>query len=69
MARVAAKVDRDALQKTKEFIERLQNRGLRIQRAYLFGSHAKGTAHEWSDIDVAIVADNLSGDWHKDFWL
>ncbi len=25
----------------------------------LFGSYAKGTQHEWSDIDLAIVANNL----------
>ena len=24
---------------------------------FLFGSHAKGSAHTWSDIDVAVVHD------------
>lgn len=27
-----------------------------IEKAYLFGSYAKNTQHEWSDIDVAIVS-------------
>ncbi len=66
MARISAKVDRTILQKTQQFITALQNDGLRIQRAYLYGSQAKGTARQWSDIDVAIVAENLSGDWHDD---
>ncbi len=38
-----------------------------IQSAYLYGSHARGTAREWSDIDIAVIARNLSGDWHDDF--
>jgi predicted nucleotidyltransferase len=29
----------------------------------LFGSYAKGTAHEDSDLDVAIVVDELTGDY------
>ena len=29
----------------------------------LFGSHAKGTAREDSDVDVAVVVDELSGDF------
>jgi len=28
----------------------------RIQRAYLYGSQARGNAKEWSDIDIAIVS-------------
>ena len=27
----------------------------------LYGSFAKGTHHEWSDIDVAMVADQFTG--------
>jgi len=29
----------------------------------LFGSYAKGTAHKDSDLDVAIVVDELTGDY------
>ena len=31
----------------------------------LFGSYAKGNAHEESDIDVAVVFDGFTGDWLK----
>ena len=31
-----------------------------IQAAYLYGSHAQGTATEWSDIDVAIVSPDFA---------
>jgi predicted nucleotidyltransferase len=31
----------------------------------LFGSYAKGDAHEDSDIDVAVIFDGFEGDWLK----
>jgi predicted nucleotidyltransferase len=30
-----------------------------LRAAYLFGSHAEGRAHEWSDIDVAVFLDGM----------
>jgi predicted nucleotidyltransferase len=32
-----------------------------LRKVFLFGSFAKGTQHEWSDIDVALVADEFEG--------
>jgi predicted nucleotidyltransferase len=32
----------------------------------LYGSYAKGNAHTTSDIDVAVVFNNYSGDWLTD---
>ena len=34
---------------------------LTIDRAYLFGSYAKGTPHKDSDIDVAFIVSNWTG--------
>jgi len=34
-----------------------------IDKMYLFGSYAKGTNREDSDIDVAIVVNTLQGDY------
>ena len=31
----------------------------------LYGSYAKGNPHEDSDIDVAVIFDNFTGDWLK----
>jgi len=31
----------------------------------LYGSYAKGNAHEGSDIDVAVIFDGFQGDWLK----
>jgi predicted nucleotidyltransferase len=33
-----------------------------IELAYLFGSYAKGTAHELSDVDITIIFYGLSDD-------
>ena len=32
-------------------------------KVYLYGSYSKGTAHQDSDIDVAVVVPEVSGDW------
>jgi predicted nucleotidyltransferase len=36
---------------------------LPVRKVVLFGSHARGTAHEYSDIDVAVLVDHVEGDW------
>jgi predicted nucleotidyltransferase len=39
-----------------QYIACLEERGVQVQEAILFGSYAHRRAHEWSDIDLAIVA-------------
>jgi len=34
-------------------------------RIILFGSYAKGNAHENSDIDIAVIFDGFQGDWFR----
>ncbi len=67
MARISNQVNRTALHKAEQFVAALRVKGLRIDRAYLFGSYAKGHARPDSDIDVAVVSQDLSGDWLDDF--
>ncbi|MEJ5308390.1 MAG: nucleotidyltransferase domain-containing protein [Anaerolineae bacterium] len=33
-----------------------------IEAAYLYGSHVRGTANQWSDIDIAIVSPDFTED-------
>ncbi len=42
------------------FIE-LAGKEINIKHIYLFGSYARGTYSEYSDIDVAIVSDDFQG--------
>ncbi len=46
---------------SKEFVDELKKQGFSPNRAILFGSYAKGVAHEHSDIDLAVWDDRFSG--------
>ena len=67
MDRVASQVNQFVLKKSTRFIAALQASGFQVQSAYLYGSHAKGRARRDSDIDIAIVSKDLSGDWLDDY--
>ena len=45
---------RSALKLTKQYIKVLQGK-YKVKKANMFGSFARGNAHEDSDIDVAVV--------------
>ena len=49
----------------KRFVD-LATANLQLQAVYLFGSNVKGRPHEWSDIDLAIVSSDFSGDSFDD---
>ena len=38
----------------------------RVEAAYLYGSHARGTAARWSDIDVAVISPDFSSDLFRE---
>ena len=44
----------------EEFVALLR-KGLRIEAIILFGSHARGTAYEESDIDLAVISPDFEG--------
>ena len=48
-----------ALELAKQFVEEVKTKGLHLRRAILFGSYARNEQHEWSDIDIALVADEF----------
>ncbi len=45
----------------RKFIALLE-KDKRISKIFLYGSHAKGLATKWSDIDVAVVSPDFSDD-------
>jgi uncharacterized protein len=57
MAQVNAKI----LDIIRRFILEATKYNIHIQQAVLFGSYAKGTNNEWSDIDIAIVSSDFIG--------
>ncbi len=42
----------------EEYAARLQPE-VRVVKVILFGSHARGTAGEWSDIDIAVISNDF----------
>jgi len=61
MAQVNAQVMRAA----RKFVRDVQKEGIRLQKAYLYGSYANGRAHRGSDIDIALISPDFSG-WIDD---
>lgn len=43
----------------KQTIEHLEQK-VHIQEAILFGSHARGEADEWSDVDLAMISPDFA---------
>ncbi|HRZ27097.1 MAG TPA: nucleotidyltransferase domain-containing protein [Spirochaetota bacterium] len=47
-------------------IEVLRSNNINIKEAYLFGSYAAGSEHDWSDIDIALISDDFSEDRYRE---
>lgn len=52
----------EAIEKIKRY-KSLLMQYFQLERVYLFGSYANDTNHENSDLDVAVVVRNISGDY------
>lgn len=50
----------------KKYITLLIKEGLPVEKAYLYGSFAKGQAHNGSDIDICIVSSKFNPNRDKD---
>jgi hypothetical protein len=40
----------------ERFIAAVEKSGIKVSRVVLFGSHARGEADEWSDIDIIVIS-------------
>jgi len=49
---------RAAIKISREYLKRVREAKLNFSEAWLFGSYARGSQHENSDIDIAIVLDD-----------
>jgi uncharacterized protein len=50
-----------AIKIVHDYLHEIRALGVSIRKAILFGSFARNQQHEWSDIDVALVADDFIG--------
>lgn len=46
----------------RTYLKVIAENNIKVEKAYLFGSYARGTYREDSDIDIAIVSKDFSGD-------
>ena len=58
-----------AIERVKQFALEIKNKGLHLRKVILFGSYAANKQHRWSDIDVALVADEFIGVGFEDVQL
>ena len=59
-------VKKDVVRIVKTFLNFLEEKGVEVTAAYIYGSYSKGTPTSHSDFDVAIVSDNFTGNPLKD---
>lgn len=57
----------------KSYLARLPRYGIHARRAILFGSQATGTADQWSDIDLIVLAPEFDGEYpyelRRQLWI
>jgi len=52
---------REAIKIAKRYIQELKKNGIRVTRAYLYGSYATGEARAESDIDIIVISPQFTG--------
>jgi predicted nucleotidyltransferase len=52
-------VDRRVRRAIRKYLQAVRKSGIDVKKAVLFGSQARGTATEWSDIDLVVIAPEL----------
>ena len=53
-------MDKRTVKRIKDFINSIANQNPKLVAAYLFGSYAKGNQNKDSDIDLALIFDDLN---------
>jgi len=54
-------VERAVLDTVRTYLDAVRAEGIPVERAIVFGSQARGTANEWSDIDLVVVSSVFDG--------
>ena len=54
--------EQDVLDSIQRYILRVEKEGIPISFVVLFGSHARGNQHKWSDIDLLVVSPRFDGE-------
>lgn len=57
--------ERDIIDSIRRYILAVESAGIPVSFVVLFGSHARGNTHQWSDIDLMVVSPRFdeTRDW------
>ena len=58
--------DKSIIISVQNYLKELLRIGVPVRQGILFGSHARGNVHEWSDIDLLVISDKYDGDYSRD---
>jgi len=61
-----AQISPQIIARINNFIDYVEQSGIPIEKAILFGSYANGSANKWSDIDLAMVSSKFEGNRYYD---
>ena len=59
----------DVFQIVKKFKARIEEKGIPVQKVYLYGSYAKGTPRYGSDIDICIISPSFKNKFEAELLL
>jgi predicted nucleotidyltransferase len=59
-------VKKQIIETVKKYIKAVEAHNIRVEKAYLFGSHAFGTAKSCSDIDIALISPDLGKNYMEE---
>jgi predicted nucleotidyltransferase len=62
-------MDIDSIAIANEYLKEVRRLGIKVDKAYLFGSYAKGKVWEGSDLDICIISSTFGKDYHNDKML
>lgn len=62
-----AQISTELIDKIKLFAKELEIENLNIKKIFLYGSYAKNQETTWSDIDLAVVSDDFTGNRMLDY--
>lgn len=54
-------VDESIVTAVQRYLQAVHDHGIEVRFGIVFGSHATGNTHEWSDIDLIVVSPRFDG--------
>ena len=58
--------DIDAMVLAKNYLKVVEKSGIDVEKAYLFGSFAKGKTWEGSDVDICIISPQFGSNYQEE---